>query len=165
MRDVTGDFIRSMPLTVVYTLSASLLISLTLTPYLSAKFLKVEQESHGRPFQHLMEKFVDTRYVRLLDGALNHPVRTLIFAGLLFVASLGLFPLVGVSFFPKAEKPFFFIHVQTPAGSTLDRTDEAAQFVERTLKQISGIANVTANVGHGNPRIYYNQRMKRQTNK
>ncbi|MEE9116962.1 MAG: efflux RND transporter permease subunit, partial [Calditrichia bacterium] len=39
MQNITGDFIRSMPVTVVYTLSASLLISLILTPYLSSKFL------------------------------------------------------------------------------------------------------------------------------
>ena len=38
MADVTGDFIRSMPITVSFTLVASLWISLTVTPYLSKKF-------------------------------------------------------------------------------------------------------------------------------
>ena len=43
MRDETGDFIRGMPLTVVYTLTASLLIALTFTPFLSSKFLRISE--------------------------------------------------------------------------------------------------------------------------
>ena len=41
MQNITGDFIRSMPVTVVYTLGASLMISLILTPFLSTKFLRI----------------------------------------------------------------------------------------------------------------------------
>ncbi|MEJ2627375.1 MAG: efflux RND transporter permease subunit, partial [bacterium] len=41
IQSITGDFIRSMPITVVYTLTASLLLSLTFTPYLSSKFLHI----------------------------------------------------------------------------------------------------------------------------
>jgi len=162
MRDVTGDFIRSMPVTVVFTLSASLLISLTLTPYLSTKFLKVDNGSHERPVRRLMRGFIETRYRQWLGYALDHPVRILIITGLIFIISLGLFPFVGVSFFPKAEKPLLFIRVNTPAGSNLDRTEEAARYVENALSDYPEIRNVTVNVGHGNPRIYYNQHMKSQ---
>ncbi|HDQ45929.1 MAG TPA: efflux RND transporter permease subunit [bacterium] len=163
MRDVTGDFIRSMPVTVVYTLSASLLISLILTPYLSAKFLKIDRRSSERPFHRWLERFVDTRYSRLLDAALARPARTLILAGSVLIVSLALFPLVGVSFFPKAEKPLLFIRVETPVGSALERTEAAARFVENTLESYPQIRNVTVTVGHGNPRIYYNQFMKRRS--
>jgi len=51
----TGDFVRSMPVTVIYALTASLLISLTLTPYLSSRFLRkgyggVEVQEYRRRF-------------------------------------------------------------------------------------------------------------------
>jgi multidrug efflux pump subunit AcrB len=162
MRDVTGDFIRSMPVTVVYTLSASLLISLTLTPYLSTKFLKVDQGSRERPVRRLLGGFIEGKYRRWMKFALDHPVRILLIAGLVFISSLALFPLVGVSFFPKAEKPYLFIKVNTPVGSNLDHTDHVVQYVESELAKYPEIRNVTVNVGHGNPRIYYNQWMRRQ---
>ncbi|NQT26274.1 efflux RND transporter permease subunit [candidate division KSB1 bacterium] len=162
MRDVTGDFIRSMPVTVVYTLAASLLISLTLTPYLATKFLKIDRGSRQRPARRLMGGFIEGKYRRWLGYALDHPARILIVAGLVLVGSLGLFPLVGVSFFPKAEKPLLFVKVNTPAGSNLDRTDQAVHYVDSVLTQYPEIRNITANVGHGNPRIYYNQWMRRQ---
>ena len=162
MRDVTGDFIRSMPVTVVYTLSASLLISLTLTPYLSTKFLKVDPNSRQRPMRRLMSGFIEGKYRSWLGFALDHPVRVLIAAGLILILSLGAFPLVGVSFFPKAEKPLIFVKIYTPAGTNLDRTDEAAHYVTSVLDNYPEIENVTVNVGHGNPRIYYNQWMRRQ---
>lgn len=53
MQDITGDFIRSMPVTVSYTLLASLLIALTLTPLLSEKFMSknsVSKERKARKF-------------------------------------------------------------------------------------------------------------------
>ncbi len=162
MRDVTGDFIRSMPVTVVYTLSASLLISLTLTPYLSTKFLKVDHGTHERPARRLMRGFIENQYRRWLGYALDHPARILIITGLVFTGSLGLFPLIGVSFFPKAEKPLLFIKADTPAGSSLDRTEEVVRYIENTLSEYPEIRNVTVNIGHGNPRIYYNQHMRRQ---
>lgn len=162
MRDHTGDFIRSMPVTVVTTLAASLLISLTLTPYLSTKFLKVDPLSRPRPVRRLMGGFIEGKYRRWLGFALDHPVRILSMAFLILIISLALFPLVGVSFFPKAEKPFFFVKVHTPAGTNLDRTDEAVRHVESALARYPEIRHVTVNVGHGNPRIYYNQWMRRQ---
>ena len=77
-------------------------------------------------------------------------------AVLSLVGALALFPLVGVAFFPKAEKPQFRITVQLSNGSNLEATDEAVEYVESVLDTIPDIDFYTANVGHGNPRIYYN---------
>lgn len=156
MRNMTGNFIRSMPLTVIYTLSASLLVSLTLTPFLSTKFLKIDRFEHERPFRKVLNRFIETFYRGWLHRALSAPKRTLALAFAAFVLSLALVPLVGVSFFPKAEKPQFFIKVQMPAGTNLDATNDVAHYIEETLSQYPEIKNVTVNVGHGNPRIYYN---------
>lgn len=96
MQDVTGDFIRSMPLTVVYTLSASLLISLTLTPYLAAKFLKVDRDSKVRPFRHIWDAFIQNHYRHILDWVLRKP-------GMTLAVVIGLFdtvPCCGCKFFP-----------------------------------------------------------------
>ena len=157
MGDMTGKFIRSMPLTVVYTLSASLLISLTLTPYLAKKFLHVDKKAHDRPFRKLLNRFIETRYRRGLKWALANPWKVvgIGIGGFLFVMIL-FFLFMDFSLFPKAEKPQFFVTVKMPAGTSLDKTDHVVRDVEAILHEIPEVKNVTANIGHGNPRIYYN---------
>lgn len=160
MGNVTGDFIRSMPLTVVYTLVASLFLSLTFTPYLSSKFLNVEKSSK-RKTRQWMNNFVETRYRRTLDVALKRPVLVVVLAVVVFISSFGLFPLVGVSFFPKAEKPQFMININTPSGTNIHETDRVAHDVEQVLQEFDNVQYTVANIGHGNPRIYYNVFPKR----
>lgn len=156
IQDITGAFIRSMPLTVVYTLSASLLVSLTLTPYLSSKFLRIDQNIHERPMRRIFQKFIDTKYRSMLTGGLAHPGRTILIAAGAFVVAFCLMPLVGNSLFPKAEKPFFFVQVHCPPGSNLGETEKITRQVEDILHAQKEISHVTVNLGHGNPRIYYN---------
>ncbi len=158
MKNITGDFIRSMPLTVVFTLTASLLISLTLTPYLSSKFIKIKAEDNGKEswFRRTLNKFVATKYRKTLNSALSRPKTVAAIAVLVFFACLTLFPIVGVSFFPKAEKEIFIINVQTPEGTSLDFTDKVVRDIEKSLVENENVNLYATNVGHGNPRIYYN---------
>jgi multidrug efflux pump subunit AcrB len=156
MQNITGDFIRSMPVTVVYTLSASLLISLILTPYLSTKLLKLSDVQKKRKMRQLLNHEIENRYRKTLNFGLTKPKLIVLIAVIVFMASLSLFPLVGVSFFPKAEKPQFIINVDTPDGSNLERTEQVAQFVDSLLINRTEIKHYAINIGHGNPRIYYN---------
>jgi multidrug efflux pump subunit AcrB len=156
MQNITGDFIRSMPVTVVYTLTASLLISLILTPYLSTKFLKIGDVKKERKMRKWLNYEIENRYRKTLAFGLKRPKIIVLIAVIIFTGSLSLFPLVGVSFFPKAEKPQFIINVDTPDGSNLDRTDQIVQFVDSLLIDRTEIKHYAINIGHGNPRIYYN---------
>ena len=162
MRDVTGDFIRSMPATVVYTLLASLLMSLTLTPYLASRFIRVEYAMKQNRVRKLLNRFVETRYRRALDYALSHPRRTIALALGIFVGSLALFPVVGVSYFPKAEKAQFILNIDGPEGTSMARTDAIAMEVESVLAEHPLVRHYTTNLGHGNPRLYYNMFPKRE---
>lgn len=162
MQNMTGEFIRSMPAIVVFTLSASLFVSLTLTPYLSSRFLKTPNGKGESRFQKSMKKFIEKNYRSRLDFALSKPLIIILVSTLIFAGSLSLFPLVGVSFFPKAEKTQFIINVNTPDGTALDKTDEVVRRVENVLSGMEEVKQFTSNVGHGNPRIYYNIVMKRE---
>lgn len=161
MQDVSGDFIRSMPVTVIYTLLASLLLALTFTPYLSTKILRKKKKDSA--IQRFFYRFIETRYRSWLDFALRRPVLIVLLALAVLIGSMGLFPFVGVSFFPKAEKPQFFISINTPRGTNLDRTDAAARYVESVLRTREEVQDITANIGSSNPRIYYNVIEKRPT--
>jgi multidrug efflux pump subunit AcrB len=74
----------------------------------------------------------------------------------LFIASLGLFKVVGFSLFPKSEKPQFLINIETPTSTSIYETDRVARYVEAVLKEEKDVSYYTTNVGKGNPRIYYN---------
>lgn len=162
MRDVSGEFIRSMPLTVIYTLSASLFIALTFTPFLSSKILRpVEKRKQGK-FMDLFERFIQNRYRRWLDFALRKPARIITLTILVFIGSLALSPLIGVSLFPKAEKNMFFINVDLPEGSSIHQTDQVVRDVEKRLKTRPELDLYAANIGRSNPRIYYNVISQRQ---
>jgi len=163
IQSITGEFIRSMPVTVIYTLCASLLVSMILTPYLSSKYLSNGVVKHETRIRTVLNHFVETRYRKILSFSLNNPRRIIISALIIFFASLALFPLIGVSFFPKAEKPQFLINIDTPDGTNLHETKSITHQIEKILNERNEIENYATNIGHGNPRVYYNVIPKNKT--
>lgn len=154
--DNAGKFIRSLPVAVVFTVIASLFVALTIIPFLASRVLKKEENEHGNIVLQKLMGLIDRIYTPLLHRALQTP-KTVVAASLvLFVASLGLAPLMGMSLFPKANTPQFVIEVSLPPGSSLTATDSVVQQVENKLTQFDEITDVMATVGEGNPQIYYN---------
>jgi multidrug efflux pump subunit AcrB len=151
-----GKFIRSLPAAVVFTILASLLVSLTIIPFLSAIFLKEEKDERGNVFMRALNRAIDATYAKVLHRALAQPRRTLVVALALFVGALALIPSIGFSLFPKAGTPQFLVTVTTPEGSALAVADSAVAFAERALQRREAVRDVYANIGRGNPKIYYN---------
>ncbi len=154
--EASGDFIRSLPMAVTMTILASMLVSLTIVPFLSSRLLKMEHNPEGNIFMRALKRLISGTYSRLLHLALRHPFPTLAFAGGLFVLSLFIPRVIGFSLFPKSEKPMFIITLETPEGTALSATDGTTRIVEEVLKRHEEVKYVTTNVGRGNPRIYYN---------
>ena len=154
----SGDFIRSLPMAVITSVLASMLVSLTIIPFLASKMLKEKnQHPEGNLFLRSLQKVIHRSYAPLLDRALQRPALTLVLAGIVFVASLQLFPIIGFSLFPMSEKPQFLININAPLQSSLNYTDEISREVEKELADFPDIRYFATNVGKGNPRIYYNE--------
>jgi multidrug efflux pump subunit AcrB len=150
-----GLFIRSMPVAVVLTIVASLLVSLTVVPFLSSRLLRSEGE-HGNVFFRLLERGIHASYGPVLGRALGRPAVTLGIAGALFAGALALVPVIGFSLFPKAGIPQFRVVIEAPEGASLAEADRAARAAEAAIARHPEIRRVTTNVGKGNPSIYYN---------
>jgi multidrug efflux pump subunit AcrB len=159
-----GKFIRAMPMTVVYTILASLLVSLTVIPFLASRLLRDGGDAHGNVFLRALNRGIGAGYRPVLGRALARPRLTVAAAGVFFLATLALVPAVGFSLFPKAGTPQFLVDVETPDGSSLAATDRAARFVERELAARPEVRGVLANVGQGNPRVYYNVTPRNENN-
>jgi multidrug efflux pump subunit AcrB len=156
MPEASGEFIRSLPVAVISSIVASLIVALTIVPFLSSRILRTNHSQDGNFFLRGMQRLIHGTYSRLLDKALHYPWRTLGVALLIFVGSLALIPVIGSSLFPASEKPQFLIDITTPLQSNIYHTDSITRQIERELKEEPGIRYFAANVGKGNPRIYYN---------
>jgi multidrug efflux pump subunit AcrB len=158
MRNQAGDFIKSLPVTIISTLTFSLLIALTLTPLASSRILKVPEKGNNKAgFRKLLTALIEGPYRRSLNFALKNRLLILLIALGTFIISVWFFiNFVGVSFFPKAEQPQFMIRIEMPEGTDIEKTDEVASYVESVIDTIPLVKYYATNVGHGNPRIYYN---------
>src|SRR5215831_14420991 len=152
-----GKFIRVLPTAIISTIGASLLVSLTIIPFIASRMLKDRQDPHGNRLLKWVMAGIHRFYRPLLHKALARPARTVILS--LSACVIVVVPVVawiGFSLFPKADTPHFLVLVKTPEGSRLAETDRALKFVEQQVQSMSGVANYFANVGHGNPKFYYN---------
>ncbi|MDP2039047.1 MAG: efflux RND transporter permease subunit [Ignavibacteria bacterium] len=155
--EVSGDFIRSLPAAVIASVFASMIVSLSIIPFLANKLLKEhEGNPEGNIFLRGLKKIIRGTYSKLLDKALDHPVKTLAITGAVFAGSLMLFPVIGFSLFPASEKPQFLIEITTPLQSNIDYTNKVTKEIEHELKEIPEVKYFASNVGKGNPQIYYN---------
>jgi len=154
----TGEYLQTLPLIVIFSLIASLFLALTFTPLLARTFLKVPVRQPR--MATWLQTFRQNMYRPILTTSLKRPLVIISVATVCFVGSLALFPLVGVSFFPTADKPLLLIDIETPEGANIDHTENVAHFVERLLDTTDLVASYTTNIGHGNPQIYYNRMPK-----
>lgn len=156
MPEASGDFIRSLPTAVISSVLASMLIALTVVPFLASRLLKPHEDPNGNAVLRAFQKVIHGTYAVMLDKALKKPWHTVAIAVVIFCASLALIPVIGFSLFPSSEKPQFLIDISSPLQSNIYYTDSITRQIEQKLKSMPEVRYFSSNVGKGNPRIYYN---------
>jgi multidrug efflux pump subunit AcrB len=154
----SGKFIRVLPTAVLSTVVASLLVALTIIPFLASRMLSKNEDPHGNRMLQAIQNGIHRFYQPLLHRALAKP-KTTVWGSLVacIVVMVGVGALIGFSLFPKADTPNFLVTVETPDGSSLAETNRALRFVEDKLSAMPEVASYFTNLGHGNPKIYYNE--------
>ncbi|AWL11675.1 Nodulation protein NolG [Saliniradius amylolyticus] len=155
----TGDFMRGLPVSVSLVLISSLIFA---TVFLPALMVALRIQHQGRwNLQRTLNGLARTVYSPLLSSLTRWPWLT-VAAGLGLAALFAsLFPKVGVSLFPKAEKQIVVVNVETNPATSLTHTRELAFSISRELSQLPGVQHIVENVGASNPRIYYNHVARR----
>jgi multidrug efflux pump subunit AcrB len=161
MPGTSGAFIRSLPATVVATVGASFIVSLTIIPTLASMWMKPDA-THGNWFLRTLERVLHVSYRPILARSIRHPWITLTVAAALFAGSLALVPHIGFSLFPKAGIPQVRVTVEMENGATLEQTDAVIRHIDEDLRSRPEVASTLANVGRDNPMMYYNS-IPRQT--
>lgn len=156
MTGPVGVFYRQFSITMASSIVLSGIIALTLTPVLCAMLLK---NNHGKPkrktpvnrfidwFNRIFEKLTG-RYTRLLELIVN---RRLITFGILIAFGFGIFAVndyLPGGFIPNEDQGQIYAIIQTPPGSTLERTNEVSKQLQAIAEEIQGIESVTSLAGY-----------------
>ena len=131
---------------VIFSLFASYMVAMTVVPLFCARFLK----GHGSVAHHgsktAFARFVNGfnhRYDQMLmtydisvGKTLLRPAATVLGILGIFVFSLALYPLLGVSFFPRTDPGQFMINLKAPSGTRLELTDQYVRRVEADIREV-----------------------------
>jgi HAE1 family hydrophobic/amphiphilic exporter-1 len=150
MEGVIGSLFRSFSVVVVFGVLVSLFVSLTLTPMLCSRYLRVKHQ-HGAVYHRLEAGFraLERFYRRLLGWALRHRWWVVVLT-LVAVWPSGFFMgHLGKGFLPEEDEGRFLISFKTPLGSTLDYTDGRLAEIEKKLARHEDIASWFSAIGTG----------------
>jgi multidrug efflux pump subunit AcrB len=123
--DKAGDFIRSLPYTIMATLTISLLLTLTLSPLIASRIYSMGNYGTKRKLkliERFLRRFIEGPYRKILNFSLHREWLIVSLSVAVLVVSVFLFRYVGVSYFPKAETPQLMIRVNMPEGTSLSKT-------------------------------------------
>ncbi len=154
---VSKFLFTALALAVVLSLFASYVVAMTVVPLFCARFIKApahhgtpsgERARHRRasrpalsrrPLQRLVQhplRRLPEDLRQLVGGVLRRPALTLIAFGLIFVGCLALFPLLGLSFFPRTDAGQFVINVKAPSGTRIAVTEDEVAKVEDLVRKV-----------------------------
>jgi hydrophobic/amphiphilic exporter-1 (mainly G- bacteria), HAE1 family len=147
---------------VVLSLFASYLVAMTVVPLYCAKLMKrheADEELEGdgvsafgrlvRRFDHRFEQML-LSYDKSLAKALVRPAATVIGLAGVSILCLGLYPLLGVAFFPRTDPGQFVINVKAPSGTRVELTEEYVKHVEEIIRDVvpkKELQIVVSNIG------------------
>ncbi|WIM05287.1 MAG: efflux RND transporter permease subunit [Candidatus Nitricoxidivorans perseverans] len=147
---IIGQFFRSFAVVVTFGVLVSLFVSLTLTPMLCSRYLKVEKQ-HGRVY-HLLDGILggmDRLYARLLDRTLRHRWKVVALTVAVVGSSVFFFTHIGKAFAPDQDEGRFLVRLRTPLGSSIDYTDSKLRETEALLSAHKEIVTEFALIGLG----------------
>lgn len=157
-----GEFTRSFIFAIIYTVAASLVVSLTIIPFLASRLLSRNEDPDGNAILQWLNHQIERFYNPILHRALDNPRPTFWGAMLLCISAFGLVPVIGFSLFPYADTSYFLVTTEAEQGSSLDRTDRIMQEIDAILEKEPSITARAENVGADNPQVFYNVFSNRQ---
>jgi multidrug efflux pump subunit AcrB len=158
---VSRFLFTALALSVVLSLFASFMVAFTVVPLFCATFIK---NAHNEAAHHgggsLFQRFVRwfnrrydislMHYERAVGKSLLSPIATTLGVLGIFLFSLGLYPLLGLSFFPRTDPGQFVINVKAPAGTRIELTDNYIAKVEQDIRSVvpkKDLGMIVSNIG------------------
>jgi HAE1 family hydrophobic/amphiphilic exporter-1 len=137
MGGIVGRFMKSFGLTMAFAIMVSLLVSFTLTPMLSARWLKVNRDKEGEHGSKDSRVFrlVDAFYTRMLEWSMAHRGVVAGVAVLVLFSSIPLFMAVNKNFMPQDDQSEFEVNLRAPEGTSLESTEVITNRVANAMRR------------------------------
>jgi HAE1 family hydrophobic/amphiphilic exporter-1 len=148
MGGIVGRFMNSFGVTMAFAIGVSLLVAFTLTPMLSARWLRpkeIETEKSSR--EHGAYAWVEARYLALLDWSLAHRWVVVVAMVLTVAASVPLGAVANKNFLPLDDESQFEVLVRAPGGSSLESTSTILESIAKRVREIEGVKYTLVTIG------------------
>ncbi len=150
MGGIVGRFMSSFGFTASFAIAVSLLVSFTMTPMLSSRFIKIPSKTG--PSAHSSKdsgffKFLDVHYTRMLEWSMAHRKTMVAICVLVALTTVPLMMLVGKSFVPTDDRSEFSVTVRAPEGTSLAATLTIAERVARDIRGLPGVLTTLTSIG------------------
>src|SRR5258705_1236600 len=143
-------FINPFGWTMAFAILVSMLVSFTLTPMLSSRFLKLaDAEADHKTKEQGFFHWLDVWYGRQVNWALDHPGVIIGVSALTFLLTFPLNQMVGREFVPNDDIGQWTVHMDSPEGTSLEGTQEVAFAVLKELEGVEGVAGIEPLVNPG----------------
>lgn len=159
IRGMSGIMFQQMAIVVSFALLCSLVVSLTLVPMLSSRFLHFRSVGRARENSFLQKIYtsseqvfrgIEERYANLLDWAIGHRKTVVASVAALFVVSAILVRFIGVELMPTTDEGEVRVNLEMAVGTRLAVVDQATRTVENTVKEkVPEMVSMFTRIGGG----------------
>jgi HAE1 family hydrophobic/amphiphilic exporter-1 len=141
-----GRFFSSFGVTVAFSVAVSLLVSFTLTPMLSSRYLKIKHGGKASKESRIYS-WIDKSYGWILAWSLKYRWIVIVAGVATVLWTFPLFYAIGKNFIPTDDQSEFEVILQTPGGYTLDETDRLLRELEARIRKLRGVTKILTTVG------------------
>jgi hydrophobic/amphiphilic exporter-1 (mainly G- bacteria), HAE1 family len=150
MEGIMGRFFYQFGVTVAVAVVISYLVSMTLTPMLSARVIK-EHAAHGRVFLAIERALsrVEAFYRRALAWVLSRRALTMAAASLVLLMTCGLGTRLKGTFMPQQDMSMVKVALELPSGTALGETRGQLDDLARQIRVVPGVKDTFVTAGGG----------------
>ncbi|HEY2092833.1 MAG TPA: efflux RND transporter permease subunit [Thermoanaerobaculia bacterium] len=156
MAGIVGRFMNSFGVTMAIAIAISLLVSFTLTPMMSSRWLRAEDLHHGTSTrEHGIYGAIESTYLRMLDWSMTHRW-VIVVSMVLALVSIG--PLgiaVNKNFLPQDDESQFQVQARAPEGSSLQTTQTIMESIANRVRHMPEVETTVVTIGD-DPQITQN---------
>jgi hydrophobic/amphiphilic exporter-1 (mainly G- bacteria), HAE1 family len=146
MPGIVGRFMSSLGFTAAFAIGVSLIVSFTLTPMLSSRFLKPSKHGHSSKSKGFYA-WLENVYVSMLRWSMAHRWVIVLIAVAVIATTKPLGGLMGVTFLPRDDQALFEINARMAPGSSLSATEEQISRIESEMRKLPHVTDILVTIG------------------
>ena len=150
MKGMFHDCLEDFPITITINLMVSLLLAVTVIPFLETRIIKPDKVNTNG---NAITNWVQQTYDKVLDFTFAHPWVTIGSGIAVILLSLLIAPTLKIRLFPFADRDQFAVEIYLPDGKGMAETELVADSVQHVLEKDERITGITGFIGCSSPRF------------